>query len=238
MSSDATIITDIKNLQNQEKSLYAQLDTLAGEENKEQQDEVIEKINELTEARLTLLNELKSSFSSANDSLDKSRQALRSELSLAGVVEDELNKVKTNYDRLTSNEHNRIRMIQISNYEVERTYAHKEVFKIIVTGLAIIFAFVMLYRFNLIPSSILTAGVIITLGILIIMVVRRILDLQFRSNFVYDQYNWGTPGDINKNKTSNSSQTSSYFDSKNPRVNISVVTPADSTNTEGFCNYN
>ena len=237
MSSDSTILTDIKNLQQQEKALYSELDTLSGEENKARQDQVIERINELTDARLTLLNELTASFSTANDVLDKSRQSLKSELSLAGVVEDELNKVKSNYDALVSNENNRIRMIQISNYEVERTYAHKEIFKTVVVGLAIILGIVMLYRFNLIPSSVLTAGVIITLGILVIMVVRRMLDLQFRSNFVYEQYNWGTPGDVNKNKTSSSTQTTSYFNTQKPRVNISVVTPAESSTQEGFSNY-
>ena len=94
MSADPNILTDIQNLQQQEKNLYAELDTLGGEENKEQQDAIIQQINELTDARITLLNELTSSFSTANDVLDKSRRSLKSELSLVGVVEDELNKVR------------------------------------------------------------------------------------------------------------------------------------------------
>lgn len=235
MSADPNILTDIQNLQQQEKNLYAELDTLGGEENKEQQDAIIQQINELTDARITLLNELTSSFSTANDVLDKSRRSLKSELSLVGVVEDELNKVKRNYDALISNETNRIRMIQISNYEVERTYAHKEIFKTVVVGLAIVLGFAVLYKNDLIPSSVLSGGIIITLAVLIIMVVRRMLDLQFRSNFVYEQYNWGTPGNVNANKTASSSQASSYF--SQPKVNISVVTPVESSNTEGFCNY-
>ena len=227
------VLQNITNLQNLEKNLYEEL-SQTGPSNEKLQEQLMQQINELTDARLNLLQNLSNDYSTTEDELHDSRVALKNELGLLGVVEDELNKAKHNYDVMKNNENNKLRMVEISNYEMERSYAHKGIMYTVLIGLLFIFVFVTLYRFYLIPSNVLTGLVVITLAVLLIIVVRRLIDLNFRSYFVYDQYNWGTPSSsVNNNKNSGVHHTKSILSKSNTPV---VVKPVESSNTEGFCN--
>ena len=228
------VLQNINNLQSLEKRMFDDL-AETDSSNAEEQQALMEQINELSNTRLNLLQNLSNDYSTSSDELNYSRVALQNELGLLGVVESELNKAKHNYDVMKNNENNKLRMIEISNYEMERSYAHKNIMYTVLIGLLFIFAFVTLYRFDLIPGNVLTGSVVITLAILLVIVIRRLIDLNFRSYFVYDQYNWGTPSpDVNKNKNAGVHHTTSIL--SKPKT-TAVVKPVESSNTEGFCNF-
>ena len=125
-------LKNIQELQEMEKYMYESLAKLVNEGGSTaQEDQIISRINELTQLRVNLFSQLKNSYTDAADELNDSRRSLRDQILAVNLVEEELKRTKKNYDVLVNNKNNKVRMVEIGNYHTQRYNAHIDVLKII-----------------------------------------------------------------------------------------------------------
>lgn len=186
-------LKNIKELQDMEKYMYESLAKLANEGgSSEQEDQIIGRINELTQLRVNLFSQLKNSYTDAADELNDSRRSLRDQILAVNLVEEELKRTKNNYDVLVNNKNNKVRMVEIGNYQAQRYNAHIGVLKILSLTALVVLVLSVLYHKEILPGNLTSVLIMIAMSVGGIVVIRKVFDLMTRSNFVYDQYNWGT----------------------------------------------
>ena len=84
------------------------------------------KVNELSSMRMNLFKELKSMYSDTQASTHSNRKDLADQLTVVSVMEEELNNIKNRLSQLKSEKSNKIRMVQLGDYEYDRYNAHKK----------------------------------------------------------------------------------------------------------------
>jgi len=186
-------VNNIQELQELEKFMYQNLEKLnsGGNSDTAQEEQVINRINELTQMRIGLFNQLKNMYTTSTTELTENRSALTEQIAMVGIVENELNTTKQNLKSMETDKTNALRMVEIGTYQMQRYNAHTYIMKIIVITAAVVLAFSILLQKQLIPSKIAVACITVALSIALIVLFRNIYDLFRRSNLVYDQYNWG-----------------------------------------------
>ena len=92
-SRHQSTLDSIKDLQNFERSMYSKLDT--GVANKSltqsEQEQVIQKINELSQMRSNLFQNLKDVYTYEAGNVSETRNDLVNQITTAGIIENELN---------------------------------------------------------------------------------------------------------------------------------------------------
>tara|TARA_Y100000780_G_scaffold230205_1_gene251754 strand:- start:6761 stop:7735 length:975 start_codon:yes stop_codon:yes gene_type:complete len=184
------LVKNIKELQEIEKYMFQNLERLQGNNESGEQDEIVNKINELSDMRIGLFNQLKGMYQENQGDLDASRRQLASEMSLVGVVESELNRLKENISSLESEKNNRIRMVEIGNYESDRYRAHISVMKTIVTSALLIFLSSVLLQNGFISPNISVSIILLVALYTIIKLAYTIYDMYRRNSFDYNKYDF------------------------------------------------
>lgn len=189
-------INNIRQLQEIEKYMYQNLEQAQANESQDtqMQQQIVERINQLSETRVGLFNQLKEVYSMNQDELNDDRNELAQQLGVVGVVENELNRTKRNVDALQSDKTNKMRLVEIGNYEVERYNAHIGVMKIIAYSSLFVLAISYLNKKGFIPvfipSFVVTFTILAIVIVALIMVVMKVADLMRRSNMNYRQYDF------------------------------------------------
>lgn len=184
-------IKNIRELQELEKYMFQNLERLTGEDAQSQQEnQIVEKINELSNMRIGLFNELKNMYSSNQDELNATRTQLADQIGVVGIVEDELNRLKTNIDTLKQEKDSKVRMVQIGNYEASKYNSHIGVMKIVVFSSLIILASSLLVQNGIIPPMVSTGIIILTIVVGVFMIMNRIFDMMSRNNMDYSKYDF------------------------------------------------
>jgi len=185
-------LDNIQRLQTMEKDLYTQLEKssasggdIAG------QDAIIAKINELSQIRISLFNELKDMYKDTQGRVSQSRIDLVDQMTVAGVVENELNNAKTNLNALSDNKNQKMRMVELNTYYSQKYREYSRVMKLVIYFTVPILILAILRKKTFIPENI--ANILIVILIIVggIMVVLRLVDLSSRSNMNFDEYDWG-----------------------------------------------
>lgn len=186
------IIQDIQKLQEIEKYMFHNLEKATGQGgNSTAQDMAINKINDLTQTRINLFSQLKDVYSNTQNELNDDRNVLANQIAMTKMVENELNNLKNNTEQLRSNKSNKLRLVEIGEYESKRYNAHIGIMKIITACSIIILIASVLHKSFPIPAMVTTSIIILTLSVSIIMIILRVLDLMRRNNMNYDQYDFG-----------------------------------------------
>lgn len=185
------VLNNIQKLQEIEKYMFQNLERInnqGGDSTAETQ--AIEKINELTETRINLFNQLKDVYSSTQNELNDERNMLANQIAITNMVENELNNLKTNTQQLRSNKSNKLRLVEIGDYESKRYNAHIGIMKIIATCSVIILIASILHKNYPIPAVLTTIIIIGTMVVGTIMIIIRVIDLMRRNNMDFDQYDF------------------------------------------------
>lgn len=186
-------LKNIRELQEIEKYMFQNLEKVSGIDNRsEEESQIVNKINELSEMRMGLFSQLKNMYSSNQEELNSSRSQLADQITVVGVVEDELNRLKTNIDLLNTEKNNKTRMVQIGNYESDRYQAHISIMQIVVISSLIILASSLLLQNGIIPGSVSSGIIMITVAGSIIMIMTKIFDMISRNNMDYNKYDFTT----------------------------------------------
>lgn len=185
-------INNIKKLQALEKYMFQNLQKINSQDGQDaqQQQQIISKINELSNMRSGLFNQLKDVYGSVQSDLTDERKELSNQVTVIGVVENELNKAKQNLTSLDNDKNNKLRLVEISNYESARYQAHIGVMRIIAISSVVLLAISILLQRGLIPSSISTGLIFTTLAVAIFLVLNNVRDIMRRSNTDFDKYNF------------------------------------------------
>ena len=153
-------------------------------------DNVVNRINQISEIRMSLYKSLNYTYQSMQKNVNTSRSELVELLTVVSIVEDELNNAKIQLNQLYEIKHNKMRMVEINTYYGKRYKAQSGVMKLIIFICIILLVLAILRKKGLIPESIanILLGVVIALGGFFI--IWRIFDISRRDNMNFDAYKW------------------------------------------------
>jgi hypothetical protein len=192
----------IKQLEKMEKNLYDKLkrDSANNKSSPEEETATIKKINEIATMRMNLFNSMQIMYNSMQNTVAGSRVNLVDQLTLSGVVDQELqNAQKTlNSDREDTN--NKKRMVEINTYYGKRYKAYSDFMKLLIYICVPLLILAILKKKGLVPDMV-TYG----LGSLVLLVggyyfLWTIIDITWRDKMNFDSYDWYF--DPNKNTPS------------------------------------
>ncbi len=191
-SRHQSTLDSIKDLQNFERSMYSKLDT--GVANKSltqsEQEQVIQKINELSQMRSNLFQNLKDVYTYEAGNVSETRNDLVNQITTAGIIENELNNAKQTLAALEDERYNSLRMVQINEYYGKRYGAQANLMKTITLFCIPLLILAILMQKGMIPSNIGGPIMSIILIIAIIYCGRMAWDINRRDNMNFDEYNW------------------------------------------------
>jgi hypothetical protein len=182
------IIDNIKSLQTTEMKLYDSLESKSL--NSDQKQQIIDKINEISQMRINLYANLKDSYSYYQQDVSESRNTMNDQMVSVDVIENELNDSKRRLNLLEDQKNNKIRLVEINTYYGKQYNAHKQIMQIIVFICIPVLILTALASKGILPPKItaILTGIIIIIGIYIIGA--KIIDLSNRDNLNFDEYNW------------------------------------------------
>jgi len=153
-------------------------------------DGIVNKINQLSDVRMTLYKSLNYTYQSLQKTVNTSRSELVQLLTVVSIVEDELNSAKIQLNHLYGIKNNKMRMVEINTYYGKRYRAQSGIMKLIIFICVLLLVVSILRKKSLITDSIsnILFGIIITLGIFFI--IWRILDITWRDNMNFDAYDY------------------------------------------------
>lgn len=183
------LVQNIKRLQESERNQFNKLQALEKSQvSPGDQSTIMAEINNLADLRGKLFKELKLMMTQEQCTLSNDRYDLADQLSLLAVTEKELNNIKGGIDHLKQSRDNKLRMVEITNYEANRYESHKTIFKnFAFCSLGVL---ISVYLINAGWSSLGKAGIVISIAAAVMLTMRKIYDNWYRSNMNWNRYNW------------------------------------------------
>lgn len=205
-------LTDIQGLQSIEQDLFDQLNNK--DLTSEQKTAIITKINEISQMRINLYNNLNSMYFFFGTNISSSNASLAEQTIAIGIVEQQLNSAKEKLDEMQQNTNENMRMIEINTYYGEKYSNYTDILKLSIIFCIPILFFTLLLRGEIISNGVYSFFIIILFFFAIITIGIKILDASHRSDMNYDEYIWG----FNK-KTAPSVSSSPPLTSSDPWAN-------------------
>ena len=188
-STPFDLIKAIKELQGVEEYLFQKLEEVSAKNpGSKEGDQLIKEINRLTDLRNSLYGQLKILYADLANYSKIESGALKDQLASAKMLENRLNALKEKKARLTAASTDKLRMVEIGNYEYLRYSAHKSIMKVIAfTSLGVLF-FSLLLKNKVVPSSLGSIGIILSLSIGVVAGGRQFWDIWTRDNMNYNRF--------------------------------------------------
>lgn len=189
IQNNEEILNNIQSLQQIEQQFFTSLETNPNL-SRQQQQEILDKINRITTMRLSLYNTLSSINNFFQSSLQNSIGTLQQQLTAIAIVEDELNQSKRRLELLEIEKNNKIRLVQINNYYGDKYAEHSQLMKIVIFTLIPVIIITFLHNKTILPDTIYYILLIIVSFIGAFYFVYRFISIIMRDNMVYDEYDW------------------------------------------------
>jgi len=184
-------LNNIKDLQNLEKELYASLEVAAiNPGNDDKQKEIISRINKISQIRISLLQTLNTMSDTLQNQVGNSRINLVDQLTLIGVIEQQLNQIKAQMNQTDAIKNNKLRMVQINTYYGKRYRAYTELIKLVIYSSIAFLILAILKNKGLLPENIANGLLSVLALICLFFFLRKINDIYWRDNMDFDQFNW------------------------------------------------
>ncbi len=185
-------LSSIKKLQQMERSMYNQLDTSTGNKSltETEQQQVINRINELSTMRTNLFQTLQEVYGLEAGAVSETRNDLVNQITTVGIVENELNNAKKTLTALENERYNKLRMVEINTYYGKRYGAQADIMKWVVILCIPLLILAILMSKQIISTNL--GGGLISLVLIfgIIFIGRKVWDVSSRSNMNFDEFNW------------------------------------------------
>ena len=186
-----SLLSDITKLQTMESNLYKKLESAdANNTSQDEQNAMIAKINELSKMRMSLFEEIDKMYKGLQGRVSQGRIDLTNQLTVSGVMEQELNKAKRDLNLLQANKANKMRLVEINTYYSNKYQAQTELMKLIILVCIPLLVLAILAKKQILPprvSTFLIWAVLIIGGILII---KKFIDINSRNNMSFQEYDW------------------------------------------------
>lgn len=193
-------LMNIQQLQVMEQKLYKKLETIAANDpaNTGAQDEIISKINELSQMRMTMFSQLEDMYRGLQGRVAQSRVDLVDQMTVTGVVEGQLNAAKDSLNQLTNSKNQKMRMVEINTYYSQKYRAQTDLVKTILMFAIPCLVLAILQKKGFVPKNIGNLAMAIIIAVGIVIVFRKYWDISSRSNMVFDEYKWSWDPAANK----------------------------------------
>ena len=140
------ILNDIQTLQEMEKKLLNNLEANADKLTPQQQEQIVEKMNQISNMRINLYQTLSGVNNFFQDALSSSIGTLQQQTVAIDIIENELNQSKRRLDVLENERQNKIRLVEINDYYGEKYAEHSQFMKIIIFTLIPVIILAFLYN--------------------------------------------------------------------------------------------
>jgi len=141
-------IKQIKELQELERYMFANLQGInkSSPDANEQEERIRRRIQELVTIRQNLFGKLRGMYTSTQINVTKSREDLADQIAVGKTMEDELKNTEEQLEVLRAERANKMKMVEIGQYEYERYNELRGIMKNIVYGIFIVLIISFLMR--------------------------------------------------------------------------------------------
>lgn len=167
-----------------------QIDDKCSEETLKQQNEILDKIRELSEVRLDLFKKLQERYSDVKEDLDTDKDNLKSQIAMVNVVEEQINNVKSNIKSMKQDKNNRLRMIELGNYEFKRYNVMKDIMRTLFIACLIVALSSIALQRGLLPSIVASSIIFVAFIASAVLVFYKMYDLSTRRVDDFDKYDF------------------------------------------------
>jgi len=181
-------LNKIQDIQDEESTLIKQLYSNGKINNLNIKNDILNRINNLSDLRVNLLKNMKNLYSMISTNVERTRKDLVNQMAIVGVVENELNNSKNKLNSLTDTKNNKIRMIEINNYYGSKYSSYSDILMIVIYTCLILLVLVFLRKF--LPINIVNSLMGIVIGCSIVILFFKMLDINKRDKFNYNKYDW------------------------------------------------
>jgi len=184
-------LNTIQKLQNMEKQLYESLKENASRgENIKQQTSIIESINQMSNTRIQLFEQLQSYYNMAEENLDETKKDLFDEILILKMTEQQMNQSKKNMKELTQKNNSNLRMVEINTYYGKQYMDQISLIQLVILVCLPLIVFGVLYKMDILPIYITSVLVFLVIVVGTLFIGRKVNDMISRSNMNYDEYDW------------------------------------------------
>jgi hypothetical protein len=183
------ILNDIQTLQTMEQQLFSNLENNPNLSTQQQQ-QIVEKMNQLSNMRINLYQTLSGVNSYYQNALSSSQGTLKEQTTAIYIVENELNTAKRRLEALDMEKTNKIRLVEINNYYGDKYVEHGNLMKIIIFTLVPVIILAIINKSGILPDTIYYALVMIVAAIGGYFFWIRFGSIITRDNMNYQTYDW------------------------------------------------
>lgn len=183
------ILNDIQSLQQMEQQLFSNLESNPNLSTSQQQ-QIIEKMNQLSNMRVNLYQTLSGVNNYFENALNNSVGSLKQQVVAIEIVENELNRAKKRLEILEQEKNNKIRLVEINSYFGDKYAEHSQLMKIIIFTLIPVIILALLNNKGILPNTIYYILLVIVSLIGAIFFWMRFTSIIMRDNMNYQEYNW------------------------------------------------
>lgn len=195
----AQTLANIKELQDMEQQLYSELEDGNKSLTTAEEKQIVNRINELSQMRTGLFNNMKDMYSYLQNNVAESRNDLVNQMTTLGIVESELNNAKKNMKDLEREKYDQLRMVEINTYFGQQYQAQGQLMRLLAIFCVPILLIGILANSNVIPQSTMSTqnvhniagGLIFVLLLLAVYFIgRKWWDISNRDNMNFSEYTW------------------------------------------------
>jgi hypothetical protein len=183
------ILNDIQTLQTMEQQLFSNLENNPNLTTQQQQ-QIVEKMNQLSNMRINLYQTLSGVNSYYQNALSSSQGTLKEQTAAIYIVENELNTAKRRLEALDVEKTNKIRLVEINNYYGDKYVEHGNLMKIIIFTLVPVIILAIINKSGILPDTIYYILVMIIAAIGGYFFWLRFGSIITRDNMNYQTYDW------------------------------------------------
>ena len=220
-------LSDIENLQNIEKDLYAKLESGANTLSSDEKRSIVDKIGEIFQMRTNLYANLSNMVDFYTANQNSVQNTHKQQIVAIKLIEDQLNKSRNNLRQLEEDKTNKIKQIEINTYYGKSYNAKTYIMKIIVYMCLPILLLAILHNNELIPGSIYGFISIIIMSIGLYFIGAQIIDITNRDSMNYDEYNWKFDKSKAPDDSAGSNSANSGENASNPWITPTITCVGD-----------
>ena len=179
------IINNIARIQMIEKQLLGKLNTDISATDR---SEIVAQINDLAKARGDLYNNMNDFSSQIELVASERRNALVQNSVAVNVIRNQIANSSNTLDGLQQDKSNKMRLVEINNYYGKKYEFQTDIMKIIILTCVPVLVISILLKKGFIPNLIATGLIILIIAAGVIAVARKVMDLNRRNRFNFDQY--------------------------------------------------
>lgn len=181
-------ILDLQQLENQLFSNLESISTDTSSAGVAQQEQLVKQINDLSTTRKNLFSTVNDLYQFAQNNVAESRTELVDKMTVASVMETQLNNMKSMMNELEQIKNNKLRMVQINTYYGKQYQGQTDLMKLIIKICILVILLITLSKLNILPSGLMNVVIVLVIGVGAFIVFRKISDLSSRDKMDFDRY--------------------------------------------------